>query len=53
MAAAISATASGSNDAPHASGVGNAVACHAAKPVKHSSCTMAGIPNRFEATICR
>ncbi|CPU65322.1 Uncharacterised protein [Mycobacteroides abscessus] len=43
---AISSTRSGSNDAPHASGVGYVAACHAARPVRHSSCTIAGIPSR-------
>ncbi len=51
-AAAISRTVPGSNDAPHASGVGNAVAVQVAKPVRHSSCAIAGMPKRLAATIC-
>jgi hypothetical protein len=47
MAVAISCTSSGSNDAPQASGVGNTVAVQAAKPVRHSSCATAGMPNRL------
>ena len=38
--------ASGSKDAPQASGVGNVAAFHAARPVRHSSCTIAGMPSR-------
>jgi hypothetical protein len=44
--AAISCTSPGSKDAPQASGVGKAAAFHAARPVRHSSCTSAGIPSR-------
>ena len=51
MAAAISRTSSGSNDAPQASGVGNTVAVQAAKPVRHSSCATAGMPNRLAPAI--
>ena len=47
IAAAISRTRSGSNEAPHASGVGKAVAVQAAKPVRHSSWAIAGMPNRL------
>ncbi len=46
MSAAISSTRPGSKDAPQASGVGKVAACHAASPVRHSSCTSAGIPSR-------
>ncbi len=35
---------SGSKDAPHARGVGNVAAFQAARPVRHSSCTIAGMP---------
>ena len=51
MAPAISCTRSGSNDAPQASGVGNTVAVQAAKPVRHSSCATAGMPNRLAPAI--
>ena len=51
MAVAISRTMWGSNDAPQASGVGNTVAVQAAKPVRHSSCATAGIPNRLARVI--
>ena len=55
MARAMSRTRSGSNDAPQASGVGNTVAVQVAKPVRHSSCATAGIPNRLAPAIwaCR
>jgi len=55
MAAAMSRTRPASKDAPQASGAGKIVARHAAKPVRHSSCAMAGMPNRLAATIrcCR
>ena len=43
MTAPTCSTSSGSNAAPHASGVGNVAAFHAARPVRHSSCTSAGI----------
>lgn len=46
MAAPTCSTSSGSKDAPHASGVGKVAAFHAASPVRHSSCTSAGIPSR-------
>ena len=36
----------GRTTAPHASGVGNVAAFHAASPVRHSSCTSAGMPSR-------
>ena len=52
MAAAISPTSPGSKDAPQASGVGKMVAVQAAKPVRHSSCATAGMPNLLAATIC-
>jgi len=52
MAAAISRTSPGSKDAPQASGVGKMVAVQAAKPVRHSSCATAGMPNRLAATTC-
>ena len=52
MAAAMSPTSSGSKDAPQASGVGKMVAVQAAKPVRHSSCATAGMPNRLAATTC-
>ena len=45
IAAAISATSSGSKDAPQASGVGKVAAFHAASPVRHSSWTIAGMPS--------
>ena len=51
MASAISLTRAGSKEAPHASGVGKIVADQAAKPVRHSSCATAGMPNRLAATI--
>ena len=51
IAAAISPTSPGSNDAPQASGVGKIAAVQAAKPVRHSSCATAGMPNRLAATI--
>ena len=41
----MSQTSAGSNEAPHASGVGKIVAVQAAKPVRHSSCATAGMPN--------
>ena len=52
MAAAIWQTSSGSKDAPQASGVGKMVAVQAAKPVRHSSCATAGMPNLLAATTC-
>jgi len=51
MAAAIARTRPVSKDAPQASGAGKIVARQAAKPVRHSSCAMAGMPNRLAATI--
>ncbi len=53
MPAAISCTVAGSKEAPHASGVGNTVACQAASPVRHSSCAIAGMPRREPATMPR
>ena len=50
-ALAMSRTSAGSNEAPQASGVGKIVAVQAAKPVRHSSCATAGMPNRLAATI--
>jgi hypothetical protein len=50
MPAAISPTSPGSKDAPQASGVGKMVAVQAAKPVRHSSCATAGMPNLLAAT---
>ena len=49
IALAISRTSAGSNEAPHASGVGKIVAVQAAKPVRHSSCATAGMPNLLAA----
>ncbi len=46
IAAPISSVRSGSKAAPHARGVGNVAAFHAARPVRHSSCTIAGMPSR-------
>jgi len=46
MARPISATRPGSNAAPQASGVGNVAARQAARPVRHSSWTRAGMPSR-------
>src|SRR6218665_2161903 len=43
---AISSTSAGSKDPPHASGVGKVAPFHAARPVRHSSCTRAGMPRR-------
>jgi hypothetical protein len=48
----MSPTSSWSKDAPQASGVGKMVAVQAAKPVRHSSCATAGMPNLLAATIC-
>lgn len=53
IAAAIRRTRSGSNEAPHASGTGYAVAPHAANPARHSSWASAGMPNRLAATMRR
>ena len=53
MAAAISRTNSGSNDAAHDSGTGYTVAPQAAKPARHSSCAIAGIPNLLLSAIRR
>ena len=53
MAAAIWRTRPGSKDAPQASGAGKIVAFQAAKPVRHSSCAIAGMPNLLAATIRR
>ena len=50
-AAAIRSMSSGSNVAPHETGTGYAVAPHAAKPARHSSCAMAGMPWAPSATI--
>ena len=44
---------SGSNVAPQHSGEGYTGACQAASPVRHSSCTMAGMPCRPAAMIWR
>ena len=52
-AAAIWRTRPGSKDAPQASGAGKIVAFQAAKPVRHSSCAIAGMPNLLAATIRR
>ncbi len=49
--AAIRSISCGSNEAPQHSGDGYTVACQASIPVRHSSCTMAGMPNRPAATI--
>ena len=49
---AISSTSSGSNAAPQLNGAGYTVACQAQNPVRHSSWTRAGMPNRLLATIC-
>ncbi len=46
MTPPISATSSGSNVAPQASGVGKVAAFQAESPVRHSSCTRAGMPSR-------
>jgi hypothetical protein len=48
----ILATSAGSKLAPQHSGDGYTVACQAASPVRHSSCTIAGIPNRPAVMIC-
>ena len=53
ICAPIRSTRSGSNVAPQHSGDGYTVACQAASPVRHSSCTRAGIPSRPAATIWR
>ncbi len=53
IAAAISVTRSGSNAAPQASGVGKVAARHADRPVRHSSCTIAGMPSRVPVTRLR
>ena len=53
ICAPIRSMRSGSKLAPQHSGDGYTVACQAASPVRHSSCTMAGIPCRPAATICR
>ncbi len=50
IAAPISSTSSGSKAAPHASGVGKVAAVQAARPVRHSSCTIAGMPSRVPVT---
>ena len=50
IAVAIRSTRSGSNEAPHDSGAGNVVARQAASPVRHSSCTIAGMPSRVLST---
>ena len=46
IAAAIRSTSSGSKVAPHASAAGYTVAPKLVKPVRHSSCTIAGMPSR-------
>ena len=46
ICAPIRSMRSGSKLAPQHSGDGYTVACQAASPVRHSSCTMAGIPCR-------
>jgi hypothetical protein len=53
MTAPIRSTRPGSKLAAQHSGEGKAVAVHAASPVRHSSCTSAGMPNRPAAMICR
>ena len=51
--APIRSMRSGSKVAPQHSGEGYTVACQAASPVRHSSCTMAGMPCRPAAMIWR
>ena len=51
--ALICSTSPGSKLAPQHSGDGNTVACQASSPVRHSSCTMAGMPSRPAAMIWR
>ncbi len=53
ICAAIRSMRSGSNVAPQHSGEGYTGACQAASPVRHSSCTMAGMPCRPAAMIWR
>ncbi len=53
MCALICSTSTGSKLAPQHSGDGNTVACQASSPVRHSSCTMAGMPSRLAAMIWR
>ena len=53
IAAPTASTSSGSKLAPQDSGAGKTVACQVLRPVRHSSCTSAGMPKRLAATISR